>query len=84
MLKRIYETLAVVLMLAGLGGALMTFQYLRIQKFIESLVAGVLSFVLLRTGLFVLRLMVARSAIADSHERILDHVHGSTKKEQRK
>ena len=73
-MKRIHELIAVVLLLAGLGGILLAFYFLYAERFIEGGIAGFLGFMLLRTGLFVLRLLVARRSLSDAHQRILDHL----------
>ncbi len=74
MLKRVYEVIAVMLLLAGLGGMVLSFQFLYTQRFIEGGVAGVLAFILLRSGLLVLRLVVARDSLAESHRKIMEHL----------
>ena len=75
MLKRVYEFVAVATMLAGLAGMAFSFYFLYVQHFIEGFTAGLLGFLLLRSGVLILRLSVARSTLEDSHARILEHVH---------
>ena len=74
MLKRTFDVIAVVLLLAGLAGAAGSYYFLYHQRFIEALVAGILAFVLLRGGLYILRLMVARRSLGEAHRRILGHL----------
>ncbi len=75
MLKRLYEVLAVVTLLAGLAGMSLAFYFLYVQRFIEGFTSGLFGFLLLRTAVLILRLMIARGAIGESHRRILDHLH---------
>jgi hypothetical protein len=74
MLKRIHEVIAVMLFLAGTGGMLLGLHFLYVQRFIEGMVAGLLAFVMLRTGLLILRLMVARSSLSEAHRRVLEYL----------
>ena len=73
-MKRIYDVIAVMLLLAGLGGMILSFQFLYTQRFIEGGVSGVLAFALLRAGLLILRLAVARASLSEAHRRILEQM----------
>jgi hypothetical protein len=79
MLKRLYDFLAVVTLLTGLAGMSLSFYFLFVQRFIEGFTSGLFGFLLLRTGVLILRLMVARNAIGDSQQRILEHLHDTRK-----
>jgi hypothetical protein len=72
--KRLYEFLAVVMMLGGLGGMGLSFYFLYAMRFIEGFTGGLFGFLLLRAGILVLRLAVAQRALGDAHARILEHV----------
>ena len=76
MLKRIFEVLAVVVLLAGTGGMVLAFHFLYVQRFIEGIVAGLLGFVLLRTGLLLVRLHVARASLDEAHRRSMERLDG--------
>ena len=73
-MKRLYEFLAVVMMLGGLGGMLLSFYFLYVMRFIEGFTGGLFGFLLLRAGILVLRLVTAQRALGDAHARILEHV----------
>ena len=83
MLKRIYDVVALALLVAGLGGAAVGYHFLYHRRFIEGVVAGLLAFVLLRTGLLILRLLTARSSLSESHRRIVRHLNEDQSPEDR-
>jgi hypothetical protein len=74
---RAFDVIAAILFLAGVGGSALALYFLWTQRFIEGVIAGLLSFILLRVGLLILRLMVARSCVRDAHERVLRHLGGN-------
>ena len=81
MVRRIHELLAIVLMLGGLGGVALSFLFLYDQRFIEGFTAGFLALLVLRAGLLVLRLVMAWSALGESHARLLGHIDAPRGKE---
>jgi hypothetical protein len=74
MLKRLYELLAVLTLLAGLTGMGLGFYFLYVQRFIEGFASGLFGFLLLRTGVLILRLIIARGALAESQARVLERL----------
>ncbi len=82
MLKRLYDFLAVVLILAGLFAVGLTFFFLYNERFIEGVITGLLGFVVLRSGLLLVRLLVARNCLEDSHRRIISSLSDQDRRDE--
>ena len=77
MLKRICELLAVVLVLASLGGRALSLYFIYSERFIESIISGLLAFAFLRGGIVILRLTVAQASLSEAHRRVLEELDGA-------
>jgi len=78
-LKRICELLAVVLILASLGGLGLSLYFIYSERFIESVISGLLAFAFLRGGIVILRLTVAQASLSEAHRRVLEELDGKKK-----